>query len=159
MFNESSKYYDMIYGFKDYRRESAFLCCLIKRVAPDARTLLDVACGTGEHMRYMSDYSVEGIDVNPSFVDIAQRKLPDVRFYVADMRDFSLGRTYDVITCLFSSIGYLLEDRDVISAFTCFRRHLAPGGVALVEPWFEPHVWQPGGVHMRTAEDGELKLC
>jgi ubiquinone/menaquinone biosynthesis C-methylase UbiE len=50
MFNESSKYYDLIYGFKDYRRESAFLCSLIRRVAPDAGTLLDVACGTGEHI-------------------------------------------------------------------------------------------------------------
>ena len=132
MFGDSSRYYDLIYGFKDYHREAEFLRILIERVAPGARTLLDVACGTGKHLRYLSGYHVEGLDLNSNFLEIARCKLPEVRFYLADMRDFKLGKTYDVITCLFSSIGYLLEDADVVSALSCFRRHLAPEGVALV---------------------------
>ena len=159
MFGDSSRYYDLIYGFKDYHREAEFLRILIERVAPGARTLLDVACGTGEHLRYLTGYHAEGLDLNSDFLDIARRKLPEVRFHLADMRDFKLGKTYDVITCLFSSLGYLLEDADVVSALSCFRRHLAPEGVALVEPWFEPAVWERGRVGVQTVEDGDLKVC
>ena len=64
MFGDSSRYYDLIYGFKDYRQEAEFLRILIERVAPGARTLLDVACGTGEHLRYLTGYQAEGLDLN-----------------------------------------------------------------------------------------------
>jgi SAM-dependent methyltransferase len=95
MFGDSSRYYDLIYGFKDYRQEAEFLRNLIERVAAGARTLLDVACGTGEHLRYLTCYHAEGLDRNSNFLEIARRKLPEVRFYLADMRDFKLGKTSD----------------------------------------------------------------
>jgi SAM-dependent methyltransferase len=121
---------------------------------------LDVACGTAEHLRHLAPrFQVEGIDLNPTFIELARRKLPAGRFEVADMRDFERGRTFDALTCLFSSIGYLLEDREVVSALECFRRHLAPGGVLVIEPWFEPRAWVPGQVSVHTAEDGDLKVC
>ena len=160
MFCQSARYYDLIYRFKDYQTEAAFLRSLIEDRRPGARTLLDVACGTAEHLRYLvPHFQVEGIDLNPTFIELARRKVPAGRFEVADMRDFERGRTFDALTCLFSSIGYLLEDQEVVSALSCFRRHLAPGGVLVIEPWFEPRAWTPGKVSVHTAEDGDLKVC
>ena len=45
--------YDAIYqGIgKDYAAESAEITALIRARRPDAVTLLDVACGTGGHLR------------------------------------------------------------------------------------------------------------
>jgi hypothetical protein len=40
-------------------------------------------------------------------VTIAQRKLPRGSVYEADMTAFELGRRYDVVACLFRSIGYV----------------------------------------------------
>ena len=160
MYDQSSPYYDLIYAFKDYQAEAAFLRALLSERCPCARTLLDVACGTAEHLRHLTPpFEVVGLDLNPAFIELARRKVPEGRFALADMRRFDLGRTFDALTCLFSSIGYLLSDEDLLAALGCFRRHLAPGGLLAVEPWFEPHVWTPGAVSVRNAEAGEVKVC
>lgn len=94
-----------------------------------------MACSTGEHARLLlSDFEVDGIDVEPKVVEIARTKNPRGNFSVADMRGFDLKKRYDVVQCLFSSIGYLLAPEDIIAALTCFRTHLSPGGVIMVEP-------------------------
>jgi len=156
MFSEAPELYDVIYGsFKDYRAEAASVAELLSTVAPGAATVLDVACGTGEHMRYLASqhgYVVHGLDIEPGFVEIARSKLPSARFWQRDMADFELDVRFDAILCLFSSIAYLRELDRVERALDCFRRHLEPGGVALVEPWFRPDSWIPGRVYLHTAE-------
>ncbi len=160
MFSKSAHLYDILYSFKDYPAESQMIIDLIQKEMPDARTVLDVACGTAEHDKYLSrKYQVDGLDLDPEFVRIASEKNPQGSFYRADMRDFDLGKTYDVILCLFSSIGYVKTLDNVIKALSCFKRHLNPGGVILVEPWFTPEVWQLGSMHMLPAETDDLKVC
>jgi hypothetical protein len=75
------------------------------------------------------------------------------------MRDFKLGKTYDVILCLFSSIGYVKTLDNVAKTLTCFKRHLNRDGIILVEPWFTPEVWHEGTMHMLSAEADDLKVC
>ena len=159
MFSATADLYDAIYASKDYAAEAAKIGAVIEAERPGATTILDVACGTGEHAKLLSaHYAVDGIDIEPVFVDIARRKSPG-RFEVADMRAFELGKRYDVVQCLFSSIGYLIEPADVVAALACFRRHLAPGGVVLVEPWLDPATYRTGLVHMHTVSEPELKIC
>jgi SAM-dependent methyltransferase len=141
VFDASAKYYDLIYSaLRDYDRETAGLAAWLRRGNPACRTVLDAACGTGEHARRLAaaGFDVDGFDLNATFVAIAQAKHPDGRFFVADMQDFHVGRRYDAVVCLFSSIGYLLTLDRVQSALRCFREHLAPGGAVVVEPWFPP---------------------
>src|SRR5439155_15466702 len=110
MFTASAEFYDLIYStFKDYGAEAAQLADILHRLNPQCRTILDVACGTGEHARLLAthDFAVDGLDLDPAFVRIAQHKNPEGRFLEADMSDFHLPRRYDAVLCLFSSIGYL----------------------------------------------------
>ncbi len=159
MFSATAELYDAIYAFKDYAAEAAKIRTTIEAERPGATTILDIACGTGEHARQLAaHYRVDGIDVEPAFVDIARRKSPGT-FEVADMCAFELGKRYDVVQCLFSSIGYLLEPARIVAALACFRRHLAPGGVVLVEPWLDPATFTTGAVHMLTVNQPELKIC
>src|SRR5438067_67243 len=139
MFTRSAQLYDAIYSFKDYEGEATRLDELIRERKPDARTLLDVACGTGKHLEYLrTRYDVEGLDLDPELLAIARERLPDVPLHEGDMRDFDLGRRFDAVTCLFSAIGYMLTVEELAAAVASMARHLEPGGVLLVEPWLEP---------------------
>src|ERR1700760_2861511 len=132
MFGATAALYDVIYGHKDYAAEVAKVRAVIDRERPGARSILDVACGTGEHARILAEaFDVDGLDLDPTFVAIAQAKLPRGRVALADMTAFAMGKTYDVVQCLFSSIGYVTEVDRAIAALICFRDHLAPGGVEM----------------------------
>src|SRR5262249_5974817 len=136
MFSASAELYDLIYsGFKDYATATSALTDIIRREHPRARTVLDVACGTGEHARRLTDdygYDVDGLDLDPAFVRIARAKLPRGSVYQADMTSFELSRRYDVILCLFSAIGYVTTLANVTRTLERLRQHLLDGGIALV---------------------------
>lgn len=162
MFSETPELYDLLYGsFKDYEAEAGQIAALLADRVPHARTVLDVACGTGEHARILrSDYGyqVDGLDIEPGLLDLARRKVPAGRFWQADMGDFDLGSEFDAVVCLFSSVGYLESLARVESAFRCFRRHLAPRGVVLVEPWLTPDVFHPGRIYMHNSSADETHV-
>ena len=110
VFTKSAAFYDALYSWKDYQGEVEKLTAVIRSRVPDARTLLDVACGTGRHLELLSDgYRVEGLDLDAQLLAVARERLPSVPLHSGDMRDFELGRRFDVVTCLFSSIGYFRD--------------------------------------------------
>lgn len=163
MFTQSADLYDLIYfSFKDYPAETRSLVDLIRRLHPTAKTVLDVACGTGEHARLLSEqfnYSVDAVDLDPRFVEIARGKLPAALIERADMVDFDLGRRYDAVLCLFSSIGYVRTLANLRSALASFRRHVAAGGIVIVEPWLTPDVIENGRVDAETAKTDKMAVC
>lgn len=144
MFDKSAELYDLFYDWKDYRAEAEKIHALVSARNPDARTLLDVACGTGSHLVDLRDwYSIEGIDLDAGMLKVGADRLPGVALHEADMRDFDLGRAFDVVTCLFSSIGYVKSVNGLSRAVQAMARHLAPGGVLIVEPWLTPSTFDP----------------
>jgi SAM-dependent methyltransferase len=161
MFAASAEYYDLIYStFKDYVREAAQIAKLLRQINPQCRTILDVACGTGEHARLLSaeSFVVDGLDLDAALVHIASNKHPAGRFFEADMSDFHFPHRYDAVLCLFSSIGYLRTLDRVEAALTCFREHLAPGGVIVIEPWFPPGVLNTERVGRNTGEANGVRV-
>jgi ubiquinone/menaquinone biosynthesis C-methylase UbiE len=155
MFHESAELYDAIYfSFKDYAVEAAAIAARIRAEHPTAQTVLDVACGTGEHARRLASehgFAVDGIDLNIEFLRLARIKHPTGRFYEADMSDFQLPDRYDAVICMFSSIGYVKTLPQLERTLQSFQRHLAPNGVVIVEPWFSPEVMKTGGHSVRAA--------
>jgi SAM-dependent methyltransferase len=161
MFDASAQFYDTIYGvFKDYNTEVMKIANLLRAIDPNYKTVLDVGCGTGEHARLLTQagFSVDGIDINADFVRIARRKNPTGLFVEADMSEFELSSRYDVVMCLFSSIGYLRTLDRVAGALRRFRDHLRPGGAVIVEPWFEPGVLDQGRVDQTTGEANGVRV-
>ena len=75
------------------------------------------------------------------------------------MTDFDLGRTFDIVTCLFSAIGYVKTLDNLTRAVQCMAHHLIPGGVLLIEPWFTPDTWHPGNVGARFIDEPNLKIA
>lgn len=160
MFTESADLYDLIYSFKDYKKESEEISAEINARKADCKSILDIGCGTAEHHKYLKDeFQIDGLDINEEFINAAKSKNPDGSYYVADMVDFDLGKKYDVILCLFSSIGYVKTYDNMVSALRCFHRHLSDDGLAIVEPWFSLDQWQDGNLHMLTRDEEDLKIC
>ena len=151
--------YDVIYGVaveKDYAREADELAALIRERRPQASSLLDVACGTGQHLFHLREHfaEVEGVELSPQMAEIAESRLGrSVKVTVGDLRDFDLGRRFDAVTCLFSSIGYVRSWEELRRSLERFAAHLSPGGVLVLEPWFSPGEWLDGSVHQSSAVD------
>jgi SAM-dependent methyltransferase len=143
IYTDAARWYDAIYAHKDYAAEASNLHAFIAgHMQRPARTLLDVACGTGRHLAELQSwFEVEGADLNEALLGIAQARLPDVRLHRADMRSLDLARSFDVVTCLFSAIGYMTTLADLQAAIAAMARHVAPGGLMIVEPWWPPDNW------------------
>jgi SAM-dependent methyltransferase len=160
VFTESARFYDALYGFKDYGAAVRDLRLVLEEMAPEADSLLDVACGTGRHLELLRDrYDVEGVDINPELLDVARRRCPGVRFHVADMADFELDRRFDVVTCLFSSIAYVRTPERMRGAVRSMRARLKPRGVLLVEPWFTPERYWTGTITANHVDEDDLKIA
>ena len=162
MFSKSAQYYDEIYAAidKDYAAEVRKAHQLIQKYKKTkGKNLLDVACGTGLHASLLSKYyQVEGLDLDAKMLVVAKKKHPKIRFHQGDMTDFDLGRQFDMIVCLFSSIGYVRTKSRLQKAIKTMSGHLLRGGVLLIEPWFTPEQWHPGRAFMAQVNKPDLKI-
>ena len=87
------------------------------------------------------------------------RTLLDVACHRGDMADFDLGRRFDAVLCMFSSIGYVRTEERLRSAAAAMVRHLAPGGVVAIEPWLTPDEWDLDHVGGVFIDQPQLKIA
>lgn len=162
VYERSADVYDVMNAArgKSYPDEAATVLGLVRARVPRARTLLDVACGTGLHLCcFRDDLHVEGVEPHPRLRAIAEARLAGVPVHDGDMRTFRLGRHFDVVTCLFSAIGYMLTPDDLRRAIRQMAAHVAPGGVLVVEPWFHPEAWIDGLVIAESANVDDVAIA
>jgi ubiquinone/menaquinone biosynthesis C-methylase UbiE len=159
MFTKSAVFYDALYQFKDYREAVELMHKLIQRERPGSASVLDVACGTGKHIEFLKDhYEAEGLDLNSDLLEIARERCPDTLFHEADMTSFELGKKYDVVACLFSSIGYVQSKERLNAAVSAMAAHLVPGGLLIVEPWIWPGKYWKGKLVSNVTDQEKLKI-
>ena len=159
MFELSAPYYDKFYSFLDYREASQNLKGVMTEYHPAAISLLDIACGTGRYLEYLQpDFRCAGLDILPGLLEQAEKRCPGIPFHQGDMRAFAIGEKFDVVTCLFCSIGYLLELDDVKKAIGCMAGHLNAGGVLILEPWISPDQCWTGRVTCDVFDEPDLKI-
>lgn len=63
---------------------------------------------------------------------------------------------FDVVTCLFSSIGYTKTVERMNLAVQRMADQLPIGGLLFVEPWITPESWLVGKAHSDTVETEEF---
>jgi ubiquinone/menaquinone biosynthesis C-methylase UbiE len=159
MFTKSANYYDAIYHFKDYTAASQLLHECIVEHAPNAKTLLDVACGTAKHLEALQKfYHVEGLDINSELLKTARQRCPEVTFHEGNMITFRLDRKYDVVACLFSSIAYVKVVENLYKTVATMAYHLSPGGLLFIEPWFSPETYWVRNITANHVNQPELKI-
>lgn len=142
--NGIEKIYDIIHQDKNYKKESEILVNLIKKeIKKDQIELLDVGCGTGNHLFFFQNYfKCNGVEINEKLVKISNSKKLEVE--LGDMKKFNLNKKFDVITCLFGSIGYLNNCDELHQTLINFKNHINLNGIIIIEPWLFLEQYAPG---------------
>jgi SAM-dependent methyltransferase len=96
--------------------------------------ILDVACGTGILALALAKqgYYVQGIDISPEMIALARAKssgMSDVSFNVSRMTDFKVVHKFDLVTCTFDSLNYLITADELKKMFDCVARSLRKSGL------------------------------
>ncbi|MFF4158543.1 class I SAM-dependent methyltransferase [Streptomyces sp. NPDC001678] len=156
---ELAEVYESVYRSrgKDWGAEAEDIARTVRERCPGADTLLDVACGTGAHLSTFRTLfaEAEGLEIAAPMRRLARQRLPGTPVHAGDMRDFTLGRAYSAVVCMFCAIGYLETVADMRAAVRSMAQHLEPGGVLVVEPWWFPERFIEGYVAGDLAqEDG-----
>ncbi|MDE5715519.1 MAG: class I SAM-dependent methyltransferase [Anaeroplasmataceae bacterium] len=128
-------YYDEVMSSLDYNLWLEFVEPYLK---PNFK-ILDLACGTGTllTMLKLKGFSVVGLDLSSEIIEIAKEKAKinhlNIPFYVADMTDFSLNETFDLITCFFDSVNFLKDESQIQKLFSSALKHLNKNGLFIID--------------------------
>jgi ubiquinone/menaquinone biosynthesis C-methylase UbiE len=161
LYNHLAQYYDSLFWWKDYEKESRMLKRLIDRhKISKGRRLLDVACGTGSHLFYLqNEFCCTGIDQSKEMLAISSKKVSNATFKQGEMSSFKLPRKFDVLLCLFNSINYAKTFSKLEKTIENFTRHIFLGGVAIIEPWLSDTTFKDGAVHSIFYNKPECKIA
>jgi len=145
-FSEIAEYYDFLFENVDYEKWARYVVRFFSVARVKVERVLEVGCGTGNLTKHLNDmgFKVVGVDSSEDMVRVARRKLPDVEFFVADVREFSLDEKFDAVVSTFDSLNNILEDEEMLKAFINIRRHLRDGGVFIFDlntPYAMQTIW------------------
>ncbi|MGB9804047.1 MAG: class I SAM-dependent DNA methyltransferase [Desulfofundulus sp.] len=134
-----AKIYDLLVTGVDFESWANYLEEILKRFNHYPRTILDLACGTGNTTLPLArrGYQVMGLDLSPDMVNIAREKAAKqglaVNFFTADMRSFQLEKPVDLITCFHDGLNYLANYEDLMRTFKQVKENLTPGGLFIFD--------------------------
>jgi SAM-dependent methyltransferase len=166
-FGRYARYYDMLYSDKDYAAEAEYVAATIRSELPDARTVLELGCGSGRHGRLLAakGFHVHGIERSREMVEMAQStgsQVSDPGSFtcdVGDAREVRLEQNFDAVIALFHVVSYQTTNSDLHATFAAASRHLVSGGVFLFDVWHGPAVLaQRPERRVKTVVDEDLEI-
>ena len=132
--------YDQLTGDVGYQRRADYIEKLFKRSRIPVRTVLDLACGTGEMTALLTRRGYELIAADASADMLAQARekaagLPGEPpvFLQQSMTALDLYGTVDAAICCLDSLNYLTSPRDVQKCFQRLHLFIAPGGLLVFD--------------------------
>jgi SAM-dependent methyltransferase len=168
IFDKYADYYDLLYEDKNYKEESAYIEQIIKKHSQNAKTILDLGCGTGTHDFILTEkgYHLTGLDNSETNIQKARLKTsslglnsPTIKFIKSDIRNARLNETFDVVISLFHVMSYQTTNSDLISALTTAKEHLKPGGLFIFDCWYGPAVLaDPPTVRIKNVENENISV-
>ena len=116
------------------KKDTAFIIKLFKKYGK-VKTVLDVGCGVGSHVKHLSDkgYNAEGVEADPAKVKYSQKKYPNLKFKHQFMQTLNMNKKYDALICIHNIIAFNKNNEEVFTTFKNFNKHLKKGGLLLVQ--------------------------
>lgn len=131
LYTDLSGYYDLLCTDIDYQAQSHCVQRLYRLFGSGGINHLDLACGTGPHVRHFIDsgYSSRGLDISLPMLERAKARCPQAQFSLGDMCDFQTDEALDLITCFLYSIHYSGSIERLHNCLGSVQRALQSGGV------------------------------
>ena len=131
LYTDLSGYYDLMCVDIDYHTQSNYIHRLHQLFGNNTNTHLDLACGTGPHVRHFIDfgYHSNGLDINQPMLDIATTRCPEAQFSLQNMSEFNVIEPLGLITCFLYSIHYNDGMEKLKSCIASVHRALKTDGV------------------------------
>jgi 2-polyprenyl-3-methyl-5-hydroxy-6-metoxy-1,4-benzoquinol methylase len=113
----------------------------VKRFCTKRHAILDLACGAGRITipLVQAGYDVRGIDLSPTLVREAKKRLKDCALNPGLIQKGSMldipapADSFDRIICLWTAFNELLEKREQVIALNEMERVLRQGGIAFLD--------------------------
>lgn len=131
--------YDQVIPYRE-RPDVAFF---VQEAQECGGPVLEVGCGTGRVLipTARAGIPITGLDLSSHMLGVCrqalERETDHVRELITlqegDMRDFDLGRKFQLITTPFRPFQHLLSVEDQLRCLASIRRHLAPEGVFILD--------------------------
>lgn len=118
------------------KKEVEFLIDTAKKhTETEVCSFLDIACGTGRHLKELTarKYSGFGVDASHYLLEIARKAVPCAKFYEADMRFFKIDATVDCAYSLWDSYVYMSQTKDVDAFAKQCSAHIKQGGILILD--------------------------
>lgn len=156
-YSDFAAYYEVVFPF----REPVF-AFLAGRLAPGARRVLDLGCGTGHYCgRFAAaGHAAVGLDLDPAMIATAARDYPAARFHELDLLDLDrvAGRC-DLAYSIGNVLAHVPPER-LPELLAKVRAVLSPGGVWVLQTVNWDHILGLGRREFRLPErslpDGAL---
>lgn len=136
----AARFYDVAFGWRNVAAECAFMLERYQaRHGRAARSVLEVACGPGQHARQFAARNLRsvGLDANAAMLAYAKTQPGgddrDLTWLQGDMRDFTLAEPVDIACCLMDSLSHLLTLDDLLFHLVAVAKGMTPGGLYILD--------------------------
>jgi SAM-dependent methyltransferase len=133
----NTKYYHILYKNRDFSEAETFISNLINDLKIEKNSkILDLACGKGRHSIYLNKlgYQIDGCDLSKESISYAKKFENDrLHFFVHDMREPLVNKSYNYVFNLFTSIGYFEDLNDNIKMLQSIESYTAPNGLLVID--------------------------
>jgi len=160
LYNELSKYADLTYETKDYRKEARFIIDIFRKYKVKPKLIYDVACGSGRHSQLLMSrgYKVVGVDLNKGMINLAKKRVPALKIYRQDMRKLNMKEKADCIITMFNAINHFSSYEDFESMLKSYKRNLNKGGLVIFDTMFDQRNWLDEYHNARTIKKGNVTV-
>lgn len=142
----------------------AYLRELLARHPPVGRRALDLACGTGTLGLLLAEdgWSITGVDRSAAMLAQAAAKAAGQAHFVhGDMRQL-VGllppASFDLATCVYDSLNYMLSEADLAACFAGAAHALAPGGLYVADMNTRHFLANDWGDCLVREQDGYIQI-
>ena len=129
--------YDELMDNLDYDEWFDYLNKLIKKYVPDAKSVVELGCGTGTMTKKLANagYDVIGLDLSEDMLSVAMSENYDsnILYIKQDMTQIDLGSKHDVFVSVGDSVNYITDKEDLVKVFEGVKEHLKDDGAFIFD--------------------------